>query len=434
MMANEEKPVYSESNKNGTSESSTYIVRLPKVGEGITEGKLITWLVSVGDEVTEDEAMVEVQNDKLLQEVPSPVAGVVSKILVEAGNTAQVEEPIAEIMIRGKASSKDTKIEQPSNKERQNLTSNEVKNHSMVAGRVLAMPSVRQYARDKGVEISAVSGTGKHDHITIEDIDAFLAVGVKETKKISIAKQAIQEVYAVAETADTIREKMSVTRRAISKAMVNSQRHASHVSIFDEVEVSKLIAHRNRFKEVAAVQDIKLTYLAYMSKAMIAVLRKYPILNSSVDEASEEIVYKKYFNLGIAVDTQRGLYVPNIKNADRKGIFTIAKEIAELANKAHKGTLEPIEMKDGSTTITSIGPIGGKWFTPIINFPEVAIFGMGRIEKKPIVLEDNTLGIGNILYLSMSFDHRIVDGAVAQKAMNELKRYMEDPELLLMEG
>lgn len=433
-MANEEKPVYSESNKNGTSESSTYIVRLPKVGEGITEGKLITWLVSVGDEVTEDEAMVEVQNDKLLQEVPSPVAGVVSKILVEAGNTAQVEEPIAEIMIRGKASSKDTKIEQPSNKERQNLTSNEVKNHSMVAGRVLAMPSVRQYARDKGVEISAVSGTGKHDHITIEDIDAFLAVGVKETKKISIAKQAIQEVYAVAETADTIREKMSVTRRAISKAMVNSQRHASHVSIFDEVEVSKLIAHRNRFKEVAAVQDIKLTYLAYMSKAMIAVLRKYPILNSSVDEASEEIVYKKYFNLGIAVDTQRGLYVPNIKNADRKGIFTIAKEIAELANKAHKGTLEPIEMKDGSTTITSIGPIGGKWFTPIINFPEVAIFGMGRIEKKPIVLEDNTLGIGNILYLSMSFDHRIVDGAVAQKAMNELKRYMEDPELLLMEG
>ena len=194
------------------------------------------------------------------------------------------------------------------------------------------------------------------------------------------------------------------------------------------------IAHRNRFKEVAAKQEIKLTYLAYMSKAVIAVLRKYPILNASVDEANEEIVYKKYFNLGIAVDTKRGLYVPNIKHADRKGIFTIAKEIVDLSNKAHEGTLEPIEMKDGSTTITSIGPIGGKWFTPIINFPEVAIFGMGRIEKKPIVLEDNTLGVGSILHLSMSFDHRIVDGAIAQKAMNELKRYMEDPELLLMEG
>ena len=433
-MANKEKPVNNESNKDVTSESSTYIVRLPKVGEGITEGKLVSWLVSVGGVVTEDEAIVEVQNDKLLQEVPSPVTGILSKILVEAGSTAQVEEAIAEITIRGKASSKDKEMEQSPNKQILNPTSNEVSNHSVVAGRVLAMPSVRQYARDKGVEISTVTGTGKHDHITIEDIDAFLAVPVKETTKISTAKQTTQEAYAIEENADTIREKMSVTRRAISKAMVNSQRHASHVSIFDEVEVSKLIAHRNRFKEVAAKQEIKLTYLAYMSKAVIVVLRKYPILNASVDEANEEIVYKKYFNLGIAVDTKRGLYVPNIKHADRKGIFTIAKEIVDLSSKAHEGTLEPIEMKDGSTTITSIGPIGGKWFTPIINFPEVAIFGMGRIEKKPIVLEDNTLGVGSILHLSMSFDHRIVDGAIAQKAMNELKRYMEDPELLLMEG
>jgi pyruvate dehydrogenase E2 component (dihydrolipoamide acetyltransferase) len=396
--------------------------------------------VSVGDAVTEDEAIVEVQNDKLLQEVPSPVTGVLSKILVEAGNTAQVDEAIAEIKINNHVSSKEESVASKeevaldTKKGKQVQPSKLQSNQSVVAGRVLAMPSVRQYARDKGVEILDITGSGKHGHITIEDIDAFIAVSVKETKKISTTKQTTQEVYAIAETTDTTREKMSVTRRAISKAMINSQRHASHVSIFDEVEVSRLIAHRNRFKEVAADQDIKLTYLAYMSKAVIAVLRKYPILNASVDEASDEIVYKKYFNLGIAVDTQRGLYVPNIKNADRKGIFTIAKEIVELANKAHEGTLEPDEMKNGSTTITSIGPIGGKWFTPIINFPEVAIFGMGRIEKKPIVLEDDTLAVGSILHLSMSFDHRIVDGAVAQNAMNELKRFMEDPELLLMEG
>ncbi|PKM64361.1 MAG: branched-chain alpha-keto acid dehydrogenase subunit E2 [Firmicutes bacterium HGW-Firmicutes-20] len=441
-MAYEEKPGNRDlmEIKEGTSESSTFIVRLPKVGEGITEGKLVTWLVSVGDAVTEDEAIVEVQNDKLLQEVPSPVTGVLSKILVEAGNTAQVDEAIAEIKINNHVSSKEEPVASKeevaldTKKGKQVQPSKLQSNQSVVAGRVLAMPSVRQYARDKGVEISDITGSGKHGHITIEDIDAFIAVSVKETKKISTTKQTTQEVYAIAETTDTTREKMSVTRRAISKAMINSQRHASHVSIFDEVEVSRLIAHRNRFKEVAADQDIKLTYLAYMSKAVIAVLRKYPILNASVDEASDEIVYKKYFNLGIAVDTQRGLYVPNIKNADRKGIFTIAKEIVELANKAHEGTLEPDEMKNGSTTITSIGPIGGKWFTPIINFPEVAIFGMGRIEKKPIVLEDDMLAVGSILHLSMSFDHRIVDGAVAQNAMNELKRFMEDPELLLMEG
>ncbi len=435
-MVNKEKPVNrdGESNKDLTSESSTYVFRLPKVGEGITEGKLVTWLVSVGDVVTEDEAIVEVQNDKLLQEVPSPVTGILSKILVEAGSTAQIEEAIAEIKIMSHVSSTDEVIEHKADKGTQVQPSNEKSNKSVVAGRVLAMPSVRQYARDKGVEILNISGTGKHDHITIDDIDAFLATPAKETKNINTAKQTTQEAYSIAETSDTIREKMSVTRRAISQAMVNSQRHASHVSIFDEVEVSRLIAHRNRFKEVASNQDIKLTYLAYMSKAVIAVLRKYPILNASVDEANDEIVYKKYYNLGIAVDTKRGLYVPNIKNADRKSIFTIAKEIVDLSNKAHEGTLEPIEMKAGSTTITSIGPIGGKWFTPIINFPEVAIFGMGRIEKKPIVLENDTLGVGSILHLSMSFDHRIVDGAVAQKAMNELKRLMEDPELLLMEG
>lgn len=428
--------------KDGTSESSIFVVRLPKVGEGITEGKLVTWLVSIGDAVTEDEAIVEVQNDKLLQEVPSPVTGILSKILVEAGNTAQVDEAIAEIKIKGNDSSTDEVLTHDTNKETKVQAAKLQSNRSVVAGRVLAMPSVRQYARDQGVEILNVSGSGKHDHITKEDIEALLASPAKETvtqvssetKKVHAVKQTTKEAYSVAETANTIREKMSVTRRAISQAMVNSQLHASHVSIFDEVEVSRLITHRNRFKEVAANQDIKLTYLAYMSKAVIAVLRKYPILNASVDEANEEIVYKKYYNLGIAVDTKRGLYVPNIKDADRKGIFTIAKEIAELANKAHEGTLELGEMREGSTTITSIGSVGGMWFTPIINFPEVAIFGMGRIEKKPIVLEDNKISVGSVLHLSMSFDHRIVDGAIAQKAMNELKRLMGDPELLLMEG
>ncbi|MBS3991386.1 MAG: 2-oxo acid dehydrogenase subunit E2 [Erysipelothrix sp.] len=463
---NKEKPKMREGEamKDLKPESSTYIVRLPKVGEGIAEGKLVAWLVAVGDKVTVDQAIVEVQNDKLLQEVPSPVSGVISKIVVEVGGTAQVDEAIAEIQIDNQIPSSEevktpttdkvTQVEpskepevQPS-KEPQVQPSNEKSTQSVVAKRVLAIPSVRQYARDKGVDIMSVTGSGKHGHITRDDIDAFSTAPVKEVsevneqvtqatsepKKTETVKPVVQEVYSISETDNTIREKMSVTRRAISKAMISSQSHTATVAIFDEVEVSKLILHRNRFKEIAANQDIKLTYLAYMAKAVIAVLRKYPILNASIDEANEEIVYKKYFNLGIAVDTKRGLYVPNIKNADRKGIFTIAKEISELSGKSEEGTLESNEMKDGSTTITSIGSLGGKWFTPIINYPEVVIFGMGTIEKKPVVLEDNTLGIGDMLHLSMSFDHRIIDGALAQKAMNELKRLMEDPELLLMEG
>lgn len=423
-------------------ESSNYVFHLPKVGEGITEGKLMKWEVSVGDSITEDETIVEVQNDKLIQEVPSPVTGVIAKILMEAGETAQVGEAIAEIAVEGHVAQKETKPQELSKAIPSKV---EQSSQSIVAGRVLAMPSIRQYARDQGVEINNISGTGNHGHITKEDIDLFITKPLQETsakpvseskeiKQSTPPKRAVREAHSIEEIENTTREKMSVTRRAISQAMVNSKANAPHVTIFDDVEVSKLMDHRKRFKEVAANQDINLTFLAYMSKAVITVLRKYPILNASVDEANEEIVYKNYYNLGIAVDTDRGLYVPNIKDADRKGIFTIAKEIVELATKAHDGDLEPSEMRDGTSTISNIGSAWGLWFTPIINYPEVAIFGMGRIEKKPIVLEDNTLGVGSVLHLSMSFDHRIVDGAVAQKAMNELKRLMADPELLLMEG
>ena len=227
---------------------------------------------------------------------------------------------------------------------------------------------------------------------------------------------------------------MSPTRKAIAQAMVNSKVQAPHVTIFDEVNVTDLMKHRARFKEVALKQNISLTYLAYMTKAVTTVLRKYPTLNASVDSATNEIVYKHFYNIGIAVDTEKGLYVPVIKEADRKGILTIAKDISDLAAKAHEGTLSRDEMSNGSTSISNIGSAWGMWFTPIINFPEVAIFGMGRIEKKPVVLKDGTIGVGDVLHLSMSFDHRIIDGALAQNAMNELKQLLSDPELLLMEG
>ena len=430
--------------KKVSTEESNYIVELPNVGEGITEGEIVEWKVVVGDTINVDETLLEVQNDKLVQDVPSPVTGVVKKILVEAGTVAEVGDPIVEIEVEGYVADKQASKTEAETKEV--VTTDAPKGSSVVAGRVLAMPSVRQYARDKGIEVSEVSGTGKHGHITIGDVDTFNsapdkaavseteAVETKVATKSAPAKTAVLEARSIASTEATTREKMTPTRRAISDAMVNSKAHAPHVTIFDEVEVSELMNHRKRFKEVAAKQDVSLTFLAYMTKAIVTVLRKYPILNSSVDEVSDEIVYKNYYNIGIAVDTDRGLFVPNIKDTDRKGIFTVAEEISTLAQKAHDGDLTGDEMSDGTATITNIGSAWGMWFTPIINYPEVAIFGMGRIEKKPVVLEDGTVGVGSVLHLSMSFDHRVVDGAVAQNAMNELKRLMADPELLLMEG
>lgn len=421
--------------------------KMPKIGEGITEGTIVEWKVKVGDEILEDATLVEIQNDKLIQEVPSPINGTIHKILESVGTVVKIGDTLAEIEVTNDATipnqntSIDSQHHQKHNEGINNQTASDRLTHSILS-RVLAMPSIRQYARDQGVDIFKVNGSGKHGHITRSDIDAYLSSSIKvenipekdEPIQSMIEHSVETEATRITLSENTYREKISVTRRAISKAMTNSQKHASHVAIFDEVEVSRLITHLDRFKDIAQVQDIKLTYLAYMVKSVVTVLRKYPILNASLDESSDEIVYKKFFNIGIAVDTQKGLYVPNIKEADRKGIFTIAKEITDLANKAHEGSLEPHEMKHGSTTITSIGSLGGMWFTPIINYPEVAIFGMGKIQKKPMVLEDDSIGVGSMMHLSMSFDHRIIDGAVAQKAMNELKRHLSDPDLLLMEG
>jgi pyruvate dehydrogenase E2 component (dihydrolipoamide acetyltransferase) len=421
--------------------------KMPAIGEGISEGTIINWEVKVGDHVLEDQALVEIQNDKIAQDVPSPVKGVIHTMLVKEGTTVRVGDVLAEIETMDEHDSKSQdSVKEDSKSQEEN---DEIKVQPpqdrltrSIVSRVLAMPSVRQYAREQGVDIFNVPGSGKHGHITRTDIDAFLTMPVKEVKSQvnteietpTPIKQTVKETYSIPTNERTTREKMSVTRRAIAQAMVNSQLHASHVAIFDEVEVSRLMNHVKRFKDVAAQQDIKLTYLAYMVKAVVTVLRKFPTLNASIDEATDEIVTRHYYNIGFAVDTQRGLYVPNIKDVDRKGIFKLASEIDVLAIKAHEGKLESNEMREGSTTITSIGSLGGMWFTPIINYPEVAIFGMGRIEKKPIVLDDDSIGIGNMMHLSMSFDHRIIDGATAQKAMNELKKLLSDPELLLMEG
>ncbi len=438
--AQEEAPAVAASVAPAAS-TSVFTVTLPNVGEGITEGEIVSWAVAEGDSIKIDETLLEVANDKLVQDVPSPVTGVVQKILVAAGTVSTVGDAIVEIAVEG-----DLPVQETANvvvEEAAVATPKAaVSGSSVVAGRVLAMPSVRQYARDKGIDITTIAGTGNHGHITKADIDGNNVVAVEAAPVVesAVAQAPVAQApvavapISIPQSEATYREAMSPTRRAIAQAMVNSKAQAPHVTIFDEVDVTKLMEHRTKFKEVAAKQDVSLTFLAYMAKAVVSVLRKYPVLNSSVDTSTNEIVYKNFYNIGIAVDTEAGLYVPVIKDADRKGIFSIARDITDLASKAHDGKLSRDEMSNGSTSISNIGSAWGMWFTPIINFPEVAIFGMGRIEKKPIVTADNTIAVGSVLHLSMSFDHRIIDGALAQKAMNELKTLLADPELLLMEG
>lgn len=417
------------------TESEGFVFKMPDLGEGILEGEIIQWFVKEGDTISADEPLLEVQNDKMLQDVPAPVSGTVTKIMKEAGAIVTVGEGLVEFDGGGesKPTTESTAPATPS----QPTQASTVPDNT-IAGRIMAMPSVRQFARDNEVDLTKVQATGRHGHVTLADVNTFLSEGEQpvsepETKTEPV-RVAVTPSAPVLSSNNTTREKMTMTRKAISKAMVTSKYTAPHVTLFDEVNVDALIAHRSRFKEIAMEQEIRLTYLAYITKAIVAVLRKFPILNASIDESTDEIVYKHYYNIGIAVDTEAGLYVPNIKSADTKGVFAIAKEISELAQLAHDGKLKATDMRDGSTTISNIGSAKGLWFTPILNYPEVGIFGIGRIDKKPVVLENGALGVANMMALSFSFDHRIVDGMTAQLAVNELKRLLHDPEVLLMEG
>ena len=452
--------------------------KLPDIGEGIHEGEIVKWFVKPGDKVQEDDVLCEVQNDKAVVEIPSPVAGTVEEVLVEEGTVATVGQVLVTFDAPGyedlkfKGDEEEAPAEQPKQEKTEAQVQStleagqDIKKEAVEAPapaaatgagaaaapqaevdpdrRIVAMPSVRKYAREKGVDIRQVAGSGKNGRVGKEDIDSFLNGGsaaatapqAEQTQQAAPAEEAPKAAAAKAipqgEYPET-REKMSGIRKAIAKAMVNSKHTAPHVTLMDEIDVTKLVAHRKKFKEVAAAKGIKLTFLPYVVKALTSALREYPALNTSLDDATSEIVHKHYYNIGIAADTEKGLLVPVVKDADRKSVFSISNEINELAGKARDGKLAPDEMKGASCTITNIGSAGGQWFTPVINHPEVAILGIGRIAEKPVV-KDGEIVAAPVLALSLSFDHRMIDGATAQHALNHIKRLLNDPELLLMEG
>ena len=443
--------------------------RLPDIGEGIHEGEVVKWFVNKGDKINEDDILLEIQNDKAVVEIPSPVTGTVEEVVVSEGTVAIVGDVLIRFDAPGYESAKTEdddnaeteaqvqataeagqKIEKEEAPKEESVTttasaSSQTKTDVDPNRRIIAMPSVRKFAREQGVEIQQVAGSGKNGRVLKEDIESFQNGGqiqeappadVPQTKgqteSVEQEKTVQSPVYLEGDFPET-REKMSGIRKAIAKAMVNSKQTAPHVTLLDEVDVTELVAHRRKFKDIAAEKDIKLTYLPYVVKALVSTLREFPVFNSSLDDATQEIVQKHYYNIGIAADTDRGLLVPVIKHADRKSIFAISDEINSLAVKARDGKLSPAEMKGASCSITNIGSAGGQWFTPIINHPEVAILGIGRIAEKAIV-KNGEIVAAPMLALSLVFDHRMIDGATAQNALNHLKKLLANPELLLMEA
>ncbi len=424
--------------------------KMPDIGEGIHEGEIVKWFVKPGDKVQEDDVLCEIQNDKAVVEIPSPVEGTVEEVLVGEGTVATVGQVLIkfdapgyeDLKFKGDEEETPAEVKKEEAPVAETATTNEGTTAPVEVDsnrRVIAMPSVRKYARDKGVNIQQVAGSGDNGRVLKVDIDTFLNGGAQVVSETPAqASTGTEEVSAPAASIPAgeypeTREKMSGIRKAIAKAMVNSKHTAPHVTLMDEIDVTKLVAHRKKFKEVAANKGIKLTFLPYVVKALTSALREFPALNTSLDDATNEIVHKHYYNIGIAADTERGLLVPVVKDADRKSIFNISNEINELAGKARDGKLAPDEMKGASCTISNIGSAGGQWFTPVINHPEVAILGIGRIAQKPIV-RDGEIVAAPVLALSLSFDHRMIDGATGQNALNHIKRLLNDPELLLMEA
>ena len=446
--------------------------RLPDIGEGIHEGEIVKWFVKSGDKVQEDDILCEVQNDKAVVEIPSPVEGTVEEVLVEEGTVAVVGDVLIRFDAPGYEDLKmkgddhaggegkaETESQVQSTAEAgQEIDKKEAKQEEApqrdtkeegvviaaadqdVNSRIIAMPSVRKFARENDVDIRQIKGTGKNGRVLKEDVEKFMAGGqVEETlqaEETTSAEETVQAAPAAINLEGDFpetREKMSGIRKAIAKAMVHSKHTAPHVTFMDEVDVTALVAHRKRFKDAAAEKGVKLTYLPYVVKALVSMLREFPEFNRSLDDATQEIVQKHYYNIGIAADTEKGLLVPVIKYADRKSVFTVSGEINELAVKAREGKLAPHEMKGGSMSIGNIGSAGGQWFTPVINHPEVAILGIGRISEKPVI-KNGEIVAAPVLALSLSFDHRMIDGATAQNALNHIKRLLSELELLLMEA
>lgn len=425
--------------------------KLPDIGEGIHEGEIVKWFVKDGDTVKEDDILLEVQNDKAVVEIPAPVDGTVKEVKVSEGTVAVVGDVLITFDIEGDAPAGEEEAapEQPKAEEKtEEIVQADAKEDGPrdvqlhKSERVIAMPSIRKYAREKGVDIREVKGSGDNGRVLKEDIDAFAngeapaaEATTEKTESVAPAAAAKTEIkpYESATPELETREKIRGIRKAISKAMVNSKHTAPHVTLMDEVDVTKLVALRKEFKQVAADQGVKLTYLPFVVKALTAAAKAYPAINASIDDVNEEIVYKNYYNIGIAADTDNGLVVPVVKDADRKSVYALANNINELAGKAREGKLAGDDMKGGSITITNIGSAGGQWFTPVINHPEVAILGIGRIAEKAVV-KDGEIVAAPVLALSFSFDHRLIDGATAQNALNMVKRLLQDPALLMMEG
>jgi pyruvate dehydrogenase E2 component (dihydrolipoamide acetyltransferase) len=428
-----------------------YFFNFPDIGEGLEEGTILEWYVKVGQTIKAGQALVNMETDKIVTDIPSPKAGTIVTIFGSIGETIHVGSPLVEIETEGVAleEKKVAIVAEPLKTEAieegaavvgtmelagssaalpaSNEGSLPSESKIEITRKALATPLARAMARELRIDINNISGTGPSGRVTKEDIQNFNPT----RRSVEIVENA--ESFTQPASADlTTYEPLSQIRKAIAKNMLNSKQKTAHMTLFEEVEISELMRIREKLKHEFSDKNIKLTYLPFIVKATVHALKKHRSLNSQIDLEHDQMIYKNRYNIAIAVDTPEGLVVPVIKNADKLSIVQIAQKITELSDKARDRKLTLDDMREGTFTLTNYGSIGGIFATPVINYPQAGILGIGRILKKPVVKDDQII-IGNVLPLSLSVDHRIVDGGDASRFINRIVEYLSDPVILMME-
>lgn len=420
-----------------------YNFKFADIGEGIHEGKILEYNFKVGDMIKEGETLVIIETDKVNAEIPIPVDGKIVELGPKVGEIVHVGETLAMIDEGNESKSSESKDKElkestPDENDEAGVvgklevseeiiaSANQDSEEKTSSSRVLATPVARKLASDLGIDINDVNGTGEHGRVLRTDIENFKQPNSQNKNQVS--KINVPEVKT---SEGDKREKISSLRRSVVKAMTLSKQVIPHTTLIDELDVTELVNFRNDYKEKAKTQGVKLTFMPFIIKALVKAIKEYPVFNSSYDQENEEIVYRKNINIGIAVDTPDGLIVPNIKNADQLSLFDIANEVERLAELAKERKIQLNELQNGTITITNFGAFDALSGTPVIKHPEVAILGIGKIMKKPVVV-DNEIVIRDIAPLSLTFDHRIIDGADGGRFMIAYKKYLKDPLLLLM--
>ncbi len=420
---------------------------LPDIGEGVIEGEIVAWKVSEGDLVELDQPIVEIMTDKATVEIPSPRAGTIQKINFRDGEICPVGDVLVIIDEVGGAAAVAPAQAAPTNGNGNTAPKAapavatvpaarpEVIDATSDRPRVKATPATRRLARSLEVDISRVPPTGKNGRVTAGDIHQFAGSGGMSAAPVPQVRRAeapAQRPVAIPQTEREERVPFRGVRRKIAEQMARSAFTAAHFTYVEEIDVTDLVTVRARAKARAAERGLKLTYLPFIIKAVCAGLKKWPALNSSLDESTNELVRKHYYNIGVAAQGPNGLVVTVLRDADKRSIFDISAEIARLAQVVKDGTATRDDLVGSTFTISSLGKIGGVLATPIINFPEVGILGVHKIEEKPAV-RDGQIVIRSLMNLSISLDHRLVDGWDGAMFLQDVKALLEDPTLMFME-